>query len=318
MRRAPSPDGGRSGAWPRRWLAVALLCSGGACASTASVVDARELPVGLSSIGSLLGGCAPEGEDEVVRARCDGEVVLSLKTRLAGTAEPSFREEAFSLASVSGARLAWDRLVVPTEGPSGVVDRARALKPVAAVPDATLIGAVRSLGDARVQEVWCTSKDEAGDARCRQLVGAVLGSKLDNAATAGEASRAQERSPPPPGSSGAPAQLFGRALSLPTTCHVALQADGGDVSCADGASLSWRRLDSMEEASAQLTATLAAFELVDGQAFSCTLMGEAAQCEDHGRALAGLSYLDGAPVAVACFGPAAKDHALCRAVLRAR
>lgn len=318
MKRACTWTGPGRRARLRAGIVAGLLALLASCASTRGDVDERELPVGLSPISALLGGCAPEGEDEVVRARCEGEVVLSLKTRLAGAAEPSFREEAFSLASVSGARLAWDRMVVPTEGPSGVVDRARALKPMAQVPDATLIGAVRSLGDARVQEVWCSSRDEAGDARCRQLVGAVLGSKLDAPAAAGEPSRASQPAPSSTGGSGAPAQLFGRALSLPTSCRVALLPDGGDASCADGASLSWRKLDSMEEASAQLTATLAAFELVDGQALSCTLMGEAAQCEDHGRALAGLSYLDGAPVAVACFAPAARDHALCRAVLRAR
>lgn len=288
------------------------------CATATDKGEARDLPVGLAPIGRLLDGCAPEAEAEVVRARCDGDVVLSLKTRRAGAAEPTYREEAFALASVSGARLAWDRMVVVTEGPSGAVDRAQALAPMARTPEATLIGTVRDVGEARVQEVWCTSREERGDQRCRELVGAVLSTRLESAVAQSDGAAAPVPGAGPSSAGARPAQVFGRALSLPTTCSVALLDDGGDATCADNASLSWRRLETMEEAAAQLTGTLAALDLVEGQPFPCTVMGEVGQCEDHGRAVAGLSWLDGAPVAVACFAPGAREHALCRAIVRPR
>lgn len=308
-----------------RWMRARLgLCTAlGAslalgCATTTSGSEVRDLPVGLSPVGALLTGCTPEADGDVVRARCDGDVLLSLKTRLAGAAEPTFREEAFSLASVSGARLSWDRMVVATEGPTGAVDRARALAPMASAPEATLIGAVRDVGEHRVQEVWCTSRDPSGDARCRELVGAVLGTGLEPKAPSTTAPAAAAPPTPTAPRATGPAHVFGRALSLPTTCSATLAADGGDASCGEGASLSWRKLETMDEAAAQLTATLAALDLTEGEPYPCTLAGELAQCEDHGGAVAGLTYLDGAPVAVACFAPRAREHALCKSLLRPR
>ncbi len=164
----------------RALLAVAAL--GAACATPARHDSLRELPVGLAPAGALLVGCDVTDEDGVVRARCDGEVTLSMLTRAVGAAEPRYRAEAFALGGATGARLAWDQVDVPTVGPSGVVDRARLLAPLATMPVATLIGTVRSLGGREVQELWCSSRDSAGDGRCRELLGAVLGTLPDQAA----------------------------------------------------------------------------------------------------------------------------------------
>lgn len=293
-------------------LAVALL-GAVACASTERRESARELPVGLASAGALLDGCTTGDDDGVVRARCQGDVVLSMLTRPVGAAEPRYREEAFALGGTSGARLAWDQIVVPTEGPSGLVERARLLAPLASTPVATLIGAVRSVGGRDVQELWCSSRDGAGDARCRDLVGAVLGTvPNDDVPPAVDRDAAVS----PPARPGAPVMLFGRALSLPTSCTASTRPDGGDASCTDGASLSWRKLATMEEASETLVATLAALDFTEGAPYPCTVASEPGRCEDHGGAAAGLCYLDAAPVAVACFAVDAKTHSLCAAVLR--
>lgn len=287
-----------------------------ACATSKGTGELRDLPVGLAPAGAHLSGCAIEEDGELVRARCDADVVLSMMTRRAGAAEPGYRAEAFALGSVAGARIAWDRVVVPTEGPSGAVERARALAPLAQQPVATLIGTVRDVGGHDVQEVWCSSRDGAGDQRCRALVGAVLGVVPSAAGTSGTEGGAGLRAV---ARSSGPANVFGRALSLPTSCAATMRPDGGDASCGDGATLSWRKLDSMEEASELLTATLAALGLTEGQPFACTLVGEVGQCEDFGGAVAALAYLDGTAVAATCLGvSAAREHALCRAVLHAR
>ncbi|OGQ10052.1 MAG: hypothetical protein A2138_21740 [Deltaproteobacteria bacterium RBG_16_71_12] len=288
------------------------------CATPTSRERPRELPVGLAPAGALLTGCTATDDGGLVRARCDDEVTLSMLTRRAGAEEPRYREEAFALGGAAGARIAWDRVVVPTEGPSGAVDRARVLAPLATEPVATLIGAVRDVGGREVQEVWCSSHSDDGDRRCRELVGAVLGTIPGEPARDAAPGQAARAGAAPPVRMSGPPNVFGRALSLPTSCRGTLRPDGGDASCDDGASLSWRRLATMDEASAALVGTLAALDLTEGVPFPCTVAGEPGQCEDHGGAIAGLAYLDGAPVAVACFTRGARAHALCGAIVRAR
>ncbi|MCC7071528.1 MAG: hypothetical protein IT383_09400 [Deltaproteobacteria bacterium] len=295
--------------------ATVLVVAVGACTTTPASVSMRDLPVGLVPAGALLTGCTASDDDAVVRARCEGEVVLSMLTRPVGAAEPRYREEAFALGGSTGARLAWDQIEVPTEGPSGLVDRAQLLAPLATLPVATMIGAVRGLGGREVQELWCSSRDSAGDARCRQLLGALLGTLPKD--VAGKHTTTGGGDPPPRRMSG-PLTLFGRALSLPTSCTGALRPDGGDAHCDDGATLSWRKLPTMDQASEALVGTLAALDLGDGEPYGCTVASEPGQCQDHGRAAAGLCYLDGAPITVACFAVNAKAHPLCVSVLRAR
>ncbi|MBI1944748.1 MAG: hypothetical protein HYS27_03575 [Deltaproteobacteria bacterium] len=306
---------------PRPTFACALLAGALlACATPTRRERARELPVGLVPAGALLDGCTATDDDGLVRARCDDDVVVSMLTRRAGE-EPRYREEAFALDGAVGARIAWDQVVVPTEGPSGLVDRARVLAPLATQPVATMIGAVRGVGDKTVQEVWCSSRTAPGDRRCQELVGAVLGTVPGGPESDGglgdgvrERREAPWRAPRP----GEPATVFGRALSVPTSCRATPRPDGGDATCDDGATMSWRKLRTMEEASEALVGTLAALDLTDGAAFPCTVAGEVGQCEDHGNAVAALVYLDGAPVAVACFAPEAKAHPLCVALVRGR
>lgn len=295
-----------------RGAVLSLLCGALACTTPTSRERPRELPVGLAPAGALLTGCTATDDDGLVRASCEDQVTLSMLTRRAGAAEPRYREEAFALGGVAGARISWDRVVVPTEGPSGAVDRARVLAPLATEAVATLIGTVRDIGGGDVQEIWCSSRDGAGDRRCRELVGAVLGT-VPGARDAGAAAATSSVATARPGQ---PPTVFGRALSLPTSCRGAALPDGGDASCDDGASLSWRRLATMEEASEALVGTLAALDLTTGAPFPCTVAGEVGSCEDHGGAVAGLAYLDGVAVAVACFAPKAKNHALCLAVVR--
>ena len=304
-----------------RWpvAVVFVLALPVACRTPTSQQVVRDLPVGLAPAGALLTGCAAEESDGLVRARCDDDVTMSMVTRRAGVAEPRYREEAFSLGGSTGARISWDRMVVPTEGPSGAVDRARALAPLATHPIATLIGTVRDIGGHDVQEVWCSSKDDRGDQRCRELVGAVLGAIPGDAGARSEPASATASSSTTTAAPSGPVTVFGRALSLPTSCSATLRPDGGDATCVDGASLSWRKLDSMGDASELLTGTLAALGLADGQPYPCTLAGEVGQCEDRGSAVAGLAYLDGAPVAVACLGAKdARTHALCTSIMRGR
>jgi hypothetical protein len=333
----------------RALVAVAALGASG-CATTESAT-LRELPVGMSSLGALLDGCAPEaGADGVTRLRCSDGLVLSLRSRSAGTSEPLYRAEAWGMAQLAGARLVWDQTIVATEGPSGLVDRARALEPGTDAHRGTLIGTVRSTHGGEVQEVWCTAGDDPGAARCAELVGAVLG--IDEARAAATAARGAAAAPggaaagpaegnaegnaeavpegepdgvaaalvravPPPPRPSGPVTVFGRALSLPTTCRAKAVADGGDASCSDGTSLSWRRFDDMQEAARGVEATLAALgESEASTPYGCTIVGEAAQCAEHEHAVAGLTYVDGKAVTVLCVGPrATRDHSLCKALL---
>jgi hypothetical protein len=114
--------------------------------------------------------------------------------------------------------------------------------------------------------------------------------------------------------------VFGRALSLPTTCTAKAMADGGDASCDDGVSLSWRRYEAMEEATETLASTLAALGEEEAvESFSCTVAGEVARCALHRHAVAGLTYLDGKPLAILCIGTSdPRSHSLCRALILPR
>ena len=93
--------------------------------------------------------------------------------------------------------------------------------------------------------------------------------------------------------------------------------DGGDATCTDGATLSWRRFDEMHEASNVVHATLGALgDSSEGEAYPCTIAGEVARCEEHPRATAGLAYVDGKPVAILCLGvEGARSHSLCKAIM---
>lgn len=292
------------------------------CATTTSTT--RELPVGMGTLGSYLDGCQPDGEDGVARMRCPDGVMVAARTRTVGVAEAMYRAEAFGMAAqVAGGRLVWDQVSVRTEGPSGLVDRARALTPGTDVAAATLVGVVRSVDANHVEEVWCSATDQAGAQRCEDLLGVVLsqpvGSPVDAAKTSlpEEASEAASKAPAKPHGSGAPVTLFGRSVSLPTTCAAAAVEDGVDAKCTDGASVSWRKFEEMDEATNMLSATLQALgDESEGEAYPCTIAGEKARCEEHEQAAAGLAYVDGKPVAVLCLNvKGARSHSLCRAVL---
>jgi hypothetical protein len=282
----------------------------------------------MSSLGALLDGCQSDaGDDGVMRMRCSGDVVLAVKPKTAG--EPQYKSEAYGIAQNAGARLVWDQIVVPTEGESGLVDRAQAKEPGSDLVKGTLLGVVRPLANGASQEVWCSCGDNAGVDRCKALVGAVLGSarEASTATTSNGATSASgatstngatsDAGSPPQGSG--PATVFGRALSLPTSCVVQQRDDGGaDAKCKDGASLTWRKFNDMDEASQTVNATLAALgDEDDGDGFACTIVGEVGRCEAHAHGLAGLTYLDGKALAVLCVGVSDPvHHSLCRALMQ--
>ncbi|HEY4221463.1 MAG TPA: hypothetical protein VGO62_08975 [Myxococcota bacterium] len=299
---------------------LAVVTASAACASAAS--STRELPVGLTSIGALLDGCEPDtSSDGTQRMRCGGDVVLSLRERSAGSAEPRYRAEAYGMAQNAGARLVWDQIVVATEGPSGLLDRARALAPGSDDAKGTLVAASRSVGGHAVQDVWCSSDDDAGFSRCKNLLGAVLGNSNDDVHSE-TAAAAAARLPPPsaaPARTSGPTNVFGHALSLPTSCLVSTLPDGAQAVCEGGkdGTVSWHRFDEMADAT---QAVRAAFDALgsndDGSGFSCTLMGEPAQCEAHERALAAIAYMNGKPVAAICSGVGDPVHnGICRALI---
>jgi hypothetical protein len=291
-----------------RSLALLLLLAA-SCASNGKEATVRELPVGMRTLGALLDGCTPEADGDITRAVCAGDVVLAMQSRHAIIGEPHYRTEAYALAQQSGARLVWDQIVVPTEGPSGVLDRARAMTPLNDTPAGLLLGVVRALEGRDVQEIWCTAKDDAGDRRCRDLIGAVLGGHTDEQPKVGAATAT-----PKVVKSNGPVTLFGRSVSLPTSCSAKMLAEGADASCEDGASASWRKFETMEEATETVTSTLAALgSEVEPEPFNCVVGGETAQCEDHETAVAGLTYIDGKPVGVLCLAP--MEHALCKALI---
>lgn len=277
----------------------------------------------MGSLSSLLEGCQSAGDDGVARMRCPDGIMVAARTRTVGIDEPMYRAEAYSMAQIAGGRLVWDQLSVATEGPSGLVDRARALAP-GEIANATLVGVVRSLGSHEVEEIWCSSRDAAGAVRCDELLGVVLAAPVGG--TAGDAARdttgstenallesAAHKVAAPRGA----ATLFGRALSLPTTCTARMVSDGGNATCDDGASLSWRRYELVEEAASIIPATLAALgDSSEGVAYPCTIAGERGRCEQHPRAAAGLAYVDGKPIAVLCLGVTGpRTHSLCKAVM---
>jgi hypothetical protein len=200
-----------------------------------------------------------------------------------------------------------------------MVDRARALEPGTDAVQGTLIGAVRSVGGDKVEDVWCTAADGPGITRCESLVGAVLGTGLGDHPAAPPAAETREAAQPPrpsPSTTG-PITLFGRSVSFPTACTAKKAPDGGDATCKDGVSLSWRAYEEMEEATQAVEATLDALGVADDPSnFSCTIAGETAQCAEHAHAVAGITYVDGKAVAVLCLDEhASRDHSLCRAVL---
>ena len=89
------------------------------------------------------------------------------------------------------------------------------------------------------------------------------------------------------------------------------------MSCSDGATLSWRRFEQMEEATSTVQATLEALgDSSEGEPYPCTIAGETARCEEHPRAAAGIAFIDGKPVAVLCLGIAnARTSSACRALM---
>jgi hypothetical protein len=319
VQRCCTPRTGRKGPTHILHCVLVLLCAS-ACASTTSTT--RELPVGMGTLGSYLDGCQAEaGDDGIARTRCPDGIMLAARTRTVGVAEPAYRAEAFGMASlVPGGRLVWDQVSVATEGPSGLVDRARALTPGTDVASATLVGVVRSVGANDVEEVWCSASDAAGAQRCQDLLGVVLSRPTESApsetssTTSGEVAATSAK---PSGKNGAPVTLFGRSVSLPTTCAGKAVDDGVDAKCEDGASLSWRKFEEMSEATSMLHATLEALgDSSEGEAYPCTIAGESAQCEEHERAAAGLAYVDAKPIAVLCLNvDAPRAHSLCKAVL---
>jgi hypothetical protein len=301
---------------------VGVVLGGVACASTTSTT--RELPVGMGTLGSYLDGCQPEaGDDGIARTRCPDGIMLAARTRTVGVAEPAYRAEAFGMASqVAGGRLVWDQVSVATEGPSGLVDRARALTPGTDVASATLVGVVRSVSSNEVEEVWCSSGDAVGAQRCQDLLGVVLSRPAESApadppkaVTEGEGKEPSTANKS--AKAGAPVTLFGRSVSLPTTCSASAVDGGVDAKCQDGASLSWRTFEEMSEATSMLHATLEALgNSGEGETYPCTIAGESAQCEEHERAAAGIAYVDAKPVAILCLNvEAPRAHSLCKAVL---
>ncbi len=295
-------------------MALCVTVAAAACA-TSTAGTTRDLPVGLAPLGRLLDGCDPGGSDGVVRMRCGGEVTFAVKSRKATAAEPRYRAEAYGMAQTLGGKLEWDRIVVATEGPSGLLDRARILDPATAAPEGAVIGTVRSVSNDDVQEVWCASP-EAGYERCKALVGAFLSTGLEPPAA--EASASSEGAAAPHEEK-VPVTVFGRSLSVPTTCKAKLVPGGGDASCKDGVTMSWRRYGRMEDATNAVAATLDALgDGSEGRPVRCTIAGEPAQCEVHPRAVAGITYLDGKPLAVLCLGVAdALHNSLCGAVMHA-
>lgn len=288
--------------------------------------------MGMGTLGSYLDGCQPEaGDDGIARTRCPDGIMIAARTRTIGVAEPAYRAEAFGMASqVAGGRLVWDQVSVATEGPSGIVDRARALTPGTDVASATLVGVVRSVGANDVEEVWCSASDAAGAQRCQDLLGVVLSRPTESAPSDAAPARetmtttttSAEALATSNGATGAsvksgPVTLFGRSVSLPTTCAGKAVEDGVDAHCADGSSLSWRKFEEMSEATSMLHATLEALGTSsEGEAYACTIAGESGQCEEHDRAAAGLAYVDAKPVAILCLNvDTPRTHSLCKAVL---
>lgn len=275
-----------------------------ACATPAST--ASEPQSAMALLASLLEGCAPTGDDGVGRVRCTNGVMVAARARSTATGEALYRAEAYSMAAgVTGGRLVWDMVSIETGRAPTLVDRARAFLPGSDVAGATLIGVQRSLGSDKMEEIWCTAGDPAAAARCQDLLEAAL-----SGLAAGGVSAPPERTAAGP-------SLFGRALSLPAKCTATMQSDGGDVTCRDGALLSWRRYDDVNEAMGIVQATLLALgDTSEGTPYPCTIGGERARCEAHPRAAAGLSYLDGKPVAVLCLGVEdARSHSLCGAIM---
>lgn len=278
----------------------------------------------MGTLGSYLDGCQAEaGDDGIARTRCPDGIMLAARTRTVGVAEPAYRAEAYGMAAlVAGGRLVWDQVAVATEGPSGLVDRARALTPGTDVASATLVGVVRSVGTNDVEEVWCSAGDAAGAQRCQDLLGVVLSRPTESAPSEGESATVSMSSIPagtakPGAKGGAHVTLFGRSVSLPTTCAANAVEDGVDAKCEDGSSLSWRKFEEMSEATSMLHATLEALgDTSEGDSYPCTIAGESATCEEHERAAAGLAYVDAKPIAVLCLNvDAPRAHSLCKAVL---
>lgn len=326
-------------------VALALVCPLLGCAH-GDGTSLRELPVGLASVESVLGGCASEKSDEdVVRTTCPGNVVFGTQTRIAGTREPLYREEAYQMAQQLGARLVWDTFDVPTEAISGVVDRARAMLPGSDDASATLVGTVRSTSGSAVQEVWCQAADAPGVERCVQLLGALL-PRLDertqepstqagpSATEDDERASLTELGPASPaqagegaGSTGSagggksgPVRTLGRSLALPASCEAVPRSDGGEARCRDGTHLVWRRFEEMAAAVQMIEASLMSVGIEgDGESFPCTVFGEVARCAAHPGAVAGLTYLDGKAVGALCIGAeAARSHVGCSALLMSR
>lgn len=302
-------------------LAAVAALAVTACATTEEG-RVRELPVGIFSLGALLDGCAAEaGDDGVNRIRCGERLVLATRMRPPGVGEPTYRAEAYGMAQLAGARLVWDQATVATEGPSGIVDRARALEPGTDAHHGTLIGAVRSVGPDAVEDVWCVASEAAAIVRCEHLLGAILAVERAEGAPAGPASgpgTAQVSARPAQREeSRGPVTVFGRALSLPTTCTAKAADDGGDAMCRDGTSLSWRRFDEMSEATQAVEATLAGVGVTeDAASYACTIVGEVGRCAEHPEAVAGITYVDGKPVAVLCVGVmVTRENSVCRTLL---
>src|SRR5207302_8902558 len=116
-----------------------------------------------------------------------------------------------------------------------------ALEPGSDVVKETLIGVVRPIEKGNAQEIWCSSVDTSGNARCEALVGAILGASASArvaTATTTDATTAPTNAASIASAGGA--NVFGRSITLPSTCALTKRDDGADAACQDGSRLSWR------------------------------------------------------------------------------
>lgn len=287
----------------------ALLVS---CA-TAPDTSSRMLATDVGDLSALLEGCTAAGDDsEAQRLSCPGGIEVAVRPHAQGR-EARYRDDAAQRAQSLGASLTWDDTTVPTEAPSGRVERARATLPMNETPSFTLLGALHTvegesdaMGGRAAEELWCIAADAAGEERCGQLLGALLGRRMPVVLRA-----------PAPKPTSQPVTLLGRALSLPTACAVEAPTSRAGVARCDDLTLTWSVHASMEEASQALRAHLDALgDSADGDPYACRVMGEPAQCEVRTHARAGLTYLDGEALMVSCSaeGHVPPDDA-CRALL---
>ncbi len=285
-------------------VVAVLLFVGCATGSDATI---RDLPVNLQPVGRLLDGCEHGLEGDGAVARCHDDLVFRVREVEAqeGSA-PRYLGDGVDLANANAGRMVWDTVAFPTAVDTGVVDRGQ----VRAVDDDDVIvilyGAARRSADQRMQKEISCQAPPSESTRCAELLTAFLD------LPAADAKRVPATVTLSQGS------IYGRAVSLPTTCSIIEQKpDHGRYACDDDAQLYWLVTDEMEDAATQAEAALSA--LADGEdrkSTPCALLNTDAQCELTAGALVGLGYLDAKPIVVVCVAPDPFQHGLCKSSFR--